>query len=138
MYVLTILESILKIEKYTKAFSTADELYFANDQLQFNAVLKLLSVIGEDVGKLDKIYLEEHPSIPWKLIKDTRNFLVHDYRKVDHFIVFSIVKDELPELKSVSTNILTGMRLEISNDAWQTILNSPFYTHSANHLKENN
>ena len=138
MYVLTILESILKIEKYTKAFSTADELYFANDQLQFNAVLKLLSVIGEDVGKLDKIYLDEHPSIPWKLIKDTRNFLVHDYRKVDHFIVFSILKDELPELKSVSADILTGMRHEISNDEWQTILNSPFYTHSANYLKENN
>ena len=47
-YILTILESIEKIDIYTKNVKDADQFYTENEQMNFNACQILLLVIGEE------------------------------------------------------------------------------------------
>ncbi len=138
IYVLTVCESVLKIEKYTEKFSDAESFYLEENQLYFNAVLKLLSVIGEDIGKIDQKYLNNFPEIPWRLIKGARNVLVHDYRKVDINIAFSIVKDELPPLKITIFKILNILKGDFENEVWLEIIKSPFYKFTCDYLDNTN
>jgi len=39
------------------------------------------------------------PDFSWRMIKDFRNFIIHEYFGVDAQIVWDLTKFELPELK---------------------------------------
>jgi uncharacterized protein with HEPN domain len=126
LYLLTILESIEKIFIYSADYKSGAELYTANDQLNFNAVIKLISVIGEEVSKLDTELLPKD-GIDWLAIKSTRNRIVHDYRGIDQEIIYSIIKDELPKLKlSVVRHISS---FDIPPDLLELIKKSDYYRH---------
>ncbi|HMP28844.1 MAG TPA: DUF86 domain-containing protein [Saprospiraceae bacterium] len=129
IYVLTILESIEKIKIYTIKFKDADEFYNSEDQLQFNAVLKLISVIGEESNKIESDFLQNNSKVNWRAIKDMRNRIVHDYRGIDQFIVFSIVKENLDAIKVELMNLFDHLKIELSNDDLNEILSSHYYRH---------
>lgn len=52
LYLLGILNSIGKIKKYTKEITSSEQFYDVNDQLNYNASLNLLALIGENANKL--------------------------------------------------------------------------------------
>ena len=52
LYLLSILESIGKILKYTEKYSEPELFFESDDQIQFNASLLLLANIGEASGKI--------------------------------------------------------------------------------------
>ena len=56
-------------------------------------------VVGEAISKIIDSLEEKEPSYPWRMIKDFRNFIIHEYFGVNPQIVFDAVKLELPELK---------------------------------------
>lgn len=60
----SILETIEKIENYTKEFSTADAFY--HDEKSFDATMIQFVVIGEMISKLDESFKKEHSNIPWQ------------------------------------------------------------------------
>lgn len=99
------------------------------DQLEFNASLKLLGVVGEEVGKIDDDLLQLSPKIPWRSIKGLRNLLVHDYRGIDGEIIFSIIKEELPALKESMNVFFESIRNDFNDGEIKTILNSEYYRH---------
>ena len=39
--------------------------------------------IGELVSQLSDVLKSQNKSIPWQIIKDTRNFYVHNYGAID-------------------------------------------------------
>jgi uncharacterized protein with HEPN domain len=129
VFILTILESIEKIKIYTHHFNDADEFYSSDDQLQFNAVLKLLSVIGEECNKIDSGLMQDSEKIDWRAIKDMRNRIVHDYRGIDQHIVFSIVNENLDMLKIELIEIFKKISKSISMEELEEILQSEFYRH---------
>lgn len=98
LYLLSILESIGKINRYTESCTTADDFYFINEQLNFNASLNLLANIGELCIKTSKELQQKYSQIEWRKAKDFRNRIVHDYAGLDIYIVFKIIKTELPFL----------------------------------------
>ena len=50
-------------------------------------------------------YKESHLSVPWTAIYGLRNRIVHDYGSVDLDIVYSTLKDDIPELlKTIKTD----------------------------------
>lgn len=65
------------------------------------AILMGIAQIGETLKKLDNEVL-----VKYDLIKDkegayyTRNYIVHDYERVDLAFIENIVRDYLPKLKS--------------------------------------
>ena len=74
VYVEDILESISKIEEYTKAISKE---FFRNTQVQ-DAVLRRLKIIGEATKNLPEELRNRCPWIPWKKIAGMRDVLIHE------------------------------------------------------------
>ena len=83
LYLLGVLESIGKISLYTIPFATADEFYFSNHQLNFNASLNLMANIGELCVKTSEELKKKYSHIEWQKTKDFRNRIVHDYAGLD-------------------------------------------------------
>ena len=106
LYLLGILESIGKIERYTMPCTTADDFYYFNEQLNFNASLNLMANIGELCAKISQELKDKYPDVEWQKAKDLRNRIVHDYAGLNIYIVFKVIKTELPILKEQAEQII--------------------------------
>jgi uncharacterized protein with HEPN domain len=100
-----ILESIDLIQEWSKNTTCPDDFITSMDKVMvFNACVMRLQVIGEEVGKLLRIEsspLEEFNYIPWRAICDMRNLISHEYSNINEIVVFSTIKEDLPELRKV-------------------------------------
>ncbi len=64
--------------------------------------------IGELAGQLSDGLKAAHPSIPWRVIKDTRNFYVHAYGSVDIPSVWETLQKDIPQLKTACEELLNS------------------------------
>ena len=55
--------------------------------------------IGELCGLLSEELRQRRPEIPWRAVKDTRNFYVHNYGSVDINFVWDTVTNDIPGLQ---------------------------------------
>ena len=62
--------------------------------------------IGELTGQLSDEIRMAHPEIPWRIIKDTRNFYVHAYGSVDIPSVWETLQSDIPQLKNACEEML--------------------------------
>lgn len=62
--------------------------------------------IGELVGELSDAAKALNPSIPWRIIKDTRNFYVHAYGAIDLSSVWETLISDIPMLKAACESML--------------------------------
>jgi uncharacterized protein with HEPN domain len=131
LYLLGILESIGKINRYVAPCTTADEFYFFNEQMNFNASLNLLAHIGELCAKTSTELKEKYPHINWQKAKDFRNRIVHDYAGLNIYIVHTIIVTDLPFLqKDIEKIIQIELSQSIFDSEEVTIArNSTFYSH---------
>lgn len=94
---LSMLESIEKIEKFTSDLNTWQEL--KNDVESFDACLINFLVIGEMVLRLEPEFIDNHKEIEWHKIRGFRNIVAHDYFGIDAEEVWDIIKNKIPPLK---------------------------------------
>jgi uncharacterized protein with HEPN domain len=125
LHVFTALEAIEKIKIYSKEIHSPEELLTLNDQMNFNAINRLLLTIGEEVKKIEVDLLNTQPQLQWHEIIGLRNRMAHDYRGIDPEIIFDIVQQELTHLKNALINMLL-LNL-VNKDLVLRALNSPFY-----------
>jgi uncharacterized protein with HEPN domain len=125
LHVFTTLEAIEKIKIYSKEIYSPEELLLLNDQMNFNAINRLLLTIGEEVKKIEVDLLNTQPQLQWHEIIGLRNRMAHDYRGIDPEIIFDIVKHELAPLKNALIAIL--LQNPINRDLILKALDSPFY-----------
>jgi uncharacterized protein with HEPN domain len=95
---LTLTESIQKIETYSQDYSNADDFY--HDQKSFDATMMQFVVIGESISRLDETYKQAHNEIPWQKIKDFRNIIAHNYFGIDADEIWDIIENKLLPLKA--------------------------------------
>ena len=62
--------------------------------------------IGELVNQLSDPVKVQNPSIPWRVIKDTRNFYVHAYGSVDLASVWETLTSDIPALKAACEELI--------------------------------
>jgi uncharacterized protein with HEPN domain len=73
---------------------------FLNDEVLKRAFVRSLEIIGEATKKLPNDVKEKHGNIDWRAIAGTRDKLIHDYFGIDYDIVWDIVTNEIPELRT--------------------------------------
>lgn len=124
LYKLTMLESIEKIFIYADGFEDEEQFYYANKQLNFNAVVNLLVAIGEENKKIDE-NLKTSKKIHWKNISAIRDKISHNYRGIDESMVWEIIKEYLPLLKELLIEMLP--KIEDSELYIQEALKTEYY-----------
>ena len=125
IYVFTILESIEKINLYTKDLADDEEFYYANNQMNFNAVVGLLIAIGEENKKIDQQIKDDY-AFNWNDISKMRDKISHNYRGINPYMVWDIIKNSLGEYQNILREILP--KINQYEEALDDALNSNFYT----------
>lgn len=64
------------------------------------ACIKQMEIIGEASNHISPETKERFSTIEWTQIVGMRNVFVHEYFGVDVCLVWEIIKNDLPELKS--------------------------------------
>jgi uncharacterized protein with HEPN domain len=95
-----IIDAIQKIEIILKNVSMTD---FQNNLEKHLSVERLLEIIGEATNHIsEEILYDEENSTPWKNIIGMRNFLSHEYFRVDYDVFYNIaVKNIIPLKKEI-------------------------------------
>lgn len=106
LYISDILESIRKIEAYTRSISFEE---FSEDDKTKDAVLRNLEVVGEAVKNISDGVKARYPDIDWKVIAGMRNKLIHEYFGVSFSIVWETVRNDIPPFKLRVERILKDM-----------------------------
>jgi uncharacterized protein with HEPN domain len=91
-----ILFCIEKIQIYLVQ-STKEQFY--TDIKTQDAVSRNFEVIGEATSRLSSDFKNNYNLINWRIVKDFRNKLIHDYFGIDYETVWIISQEELPILK---------------------------------------
>ena len=68
------------------------------DKKCFHAVVYNLMIIGEAANLLTNEFRGEHPEVPWRVIVDMRNLLIHGYINTDAIYVWDTYTHDLPLL----------------------------------------
>ena len=126
IYIFTILEAIEKINLYSKQCSDEEEFYYVNEQMNFNAVVNLLIAIGEENKKIEQKIKDDFPFY-WNDISRMRDKISHNYRGINPYMVWDIIKNPLQEYKQILIQILPNV--QDFEEALKDALDSKFYTH---------
>ena len=101
------IECIEKIEIITQNLSYGDYL---DDWIKQDAILRNIGIIGEAIIHVEDKLKLKYPEVAWVQAKGMRNFLVHEYFKVDHDAVWNTFKIDLPKLKLQILQIITDIK----------------------------
>src|SRR3989344_48617 len=98
LYLDDILQSIDTIGAHIQGVT---EDTFSTKVTVYDAVIRRLALVCEAVCRLSATCKDEHPEIPWRDIKDMRNYLIHEYEGVKLDKVWEVVTKQLPDLRRV-------------------------------------
>ena len=92
-----ILDAIDRISSYVEGITYED---FLADRKTQDAVTRNVEIIGEAARSLSEQFKQEHSSIPWQDIVGMRNVIVHHYFGILPDVVWDVIENELPTLRS--------------------------------------
>ena len=95
LYMQDIVESANAIKIY---IADIDFETFYSDRKTYSATIREYTIIGEAVSQVIDMLEEKTPDYPWRMVKDFRNFIIHEYFGVDAKIVWDLTKLELESL----------------------------------------
>jgi len=82
---------------------------FLEDYKTQDAVLRNLEVMGEAIKNISKGLRKNHGEVEWKEIAGMRDRVIHQYFGIQWEIVWSAIKDKVPELRGKIETILKLM-----------------------------
>jgi uncharacterized protein with HEPN domain len=88
--------------------STADISYseFKRNETLKRSFVRALEVIGEATKNIPDDFRKKHPQIPWKKMAGLRDILIHHYFGINYKMVWDVVKNQVPDLKTNIQSIL--------------------------------
>lgn len=98
-----ILEAVERIQRYVGSMSQSE--FLQNTEKQ-DAVVRNLEIIGEAVRNLPADFRRRHSQVQWAPIAGMRDRLIHQYFGVNWNILWNVVQEKLPSLKTDIEQIL--------------------------------
>ena len=95
-YLNDILDSILKIEQFTKDMEFN---HFKDDVKTSYAVIRAFEIIGEAAKEIPMEIRDKYSDLPWKEMASMRDKLIHAYFGVNLEVVWKTVHEDIPSLK---------------------------------------
>ncbi len=95
--------SITNILEFTK--HTTFEMY-ASDLKTKHAVERNFEIIGEAASRISDSYKMINPQVEWRILKDFRNFIIHEYFGINDEIIWDTIQFRLPELLNTFSDLL--------------------------------
>jgi uncharacterized protein with HEPN domain len=96
IYYQRIIEGIEKLELYTRWVSYID---FSTNSEKQDACYMVCIMLWETASQLEKYY-PSHTVVMTKEMRQLRNFIAHQYHKIDKQLVRNVIIKELPKIKS--------------------------------------
>ncbi|QQL48737.1 HepT-like ribonuclease domain-containing protein [Mucilaginibacter ginkgonis] len=87
----------LSIERITQYLDSMDFIAFQDNYMVIDAVIRNFEVIGEASKRLSSEIKLKYPNVPWEEMYRLRNKISHEYFGIDHEIIWSIAKEQLPQ-----------------------------------------
>ena len=79
---------------------------FVNDRKTQDAIIRNIEILGEAVKNISGALKSKYEEVEWKEIAKTRDKLIHAYFGVDLDVLWNIIKDDIPKLKSQIKEII--------------------------------
>lgn len=75
-----------------------DQPSFVDNILSYDATVRNLELIGEAATRIPESIRQENSDIPRRLLIATRNRLIHGYIGIDNDTLWSIIRNDVPDL----------------------------------------
>lgn len=102
------LRHVLAAAADIQSFTTEGRDAFMADRKTQSAVIRQLEIIGEAVKNLSPSLTQSEPTLPWRQIAGARDRLIHAYFRVDLDAVWTMVQQDLPDLRFNVKRMLDG------------------------------
>jgi uncharacterized protein with HEPN domain len=97
-----ILDAIGKATASVKGLTL--EQFLANPD-KTAAAERYVTIVGEAANMVSDEVKAKYPQVPWREASDMRNFIMHEYMKVDDAVVWAAIKNDFPELERLLKDI---------------------------------
>ncbi len=98
-----IIEAIDEVAGFVNGMTA--EVFFEDNKTQA-AVERKFILIGEAARQMPETVKDTYPEIPWRNMKDMRNFAVHVYWAVESAVLWETIHEDLPELARQLSSLL--------------------------------
>lgn len=95
VYLMHIRDSLREVRQFIEGESY--ESFLENRMVQ-NAVMRSFEVVGEAARRVSPEFREAYPEVPWRLMGDFRNKLIHDYFGLDLDVIWKTATEDAPRL----------------------------------------
>jgi len=90
---------ILAIDIIFEYIGDKTEFEFSKDLMVQDAVIRRFEIIGEAASRISEELKKNNPKVEWRLMKEMRNKLIHEYFGISTSTIYSTIKLDLPVLK---------------------------------------
>jgi uncharacterized protein with HEPN domain len=107
-------EALLHIIDRTSWIKTANDFAATPSGVDMLDVVTIrLMAVGEEIKKIDKrtkgqLFIQ-YPNIDWKSIMDMRNFIAHEYFRVDAVKIFDTVENDVQPLLTTIHRMISDL-----------------------------
>ena len=88
-----------KIELIMDEYDNDYLLFQESDSFQLATAMCILQ-IGEYIGRLSEDFKLNNSNIDWKKFKGMRDFVTHQYERVENYFIWTTLSEDIPKLKN--------------------------------------
>lgn len=94
-FLLHIRDALREVREFVEG---EDHESFMENRMAQNAVMRSFEVVGEAARRVSPKFCEAHPEVPWRLMGDFRNKLIHGYFALDLEVIWKTATEDAPML----------------------------------------